>query len=157
MPRRFSVAISILLLVFISRWCVAERAAAKAGSEDREAVHVRLGASVVALYGPWKFQVGDSPIDSATGRPLWSEASFDDSQWETVELTPKDGAIDPISGLSTYVPGWTARGHRGYWGYAWYRIRAPYPFPTKWEASTRRHCWERWKQFPLSIACVGMN
>jgi hypothetical protein len=27
-------------------------------------------------------------------------AGFDDSQWETVDLTPKDGAIDPITGIS---------------------------------------------------------
>jgi hypothetical protein len=24
-----------------------------------------------------------------------------------------------------YVPGWTTKGHPGYWGYAWYRIRVP--------------------------------
>ena len=55
--------------------------------------------------------------------PLWAEPGFDDSKWETVDLTPKEGSFDPTSGYSVYVPGWTAKGHSGYWGYAWYRIR----------------------------------
>ena len=84
---------------------------------------ITLGQSAVPLYGPWKFTVGDSPIDPKTGQPLWAEPDFDDSKWETVDLTPKDGAFDPTAGLSGYVPGWTAKGHPGYWGYAWYRIR----------------------------------
>jgi hypothetical protein len=84
---------------------------------------VTLGQSAVPLYGPWKFTVGDSPIDARTGKPLWAEPDFDDSQWETVDLTPKDGATDPIDGTSGYVSGWTAKGHPGYFGYAWYRIR----------------------------------
>jgi serine phosphatase RsbU (regulator of sigma subunit) len=87
------------------------------------AVPITLGQSVVPLYGPWKFTFGDSPIDPATREPLWAEPGFDDSAWETVDLTPAKGAIDPISGQTEYVPGWTARGHAGHWGYAWYRIR----------------------------------
>ena len=51
--------------------------------------HVTLGQSVVPLYGPWKFTVGDSPIDPSTHTPLWAEPGFDDSRWETVDLTPK--------------------------------------------------------------------
>lgn len=62
-------------------------------------------------------------MDPKTGKPLWAEPGFDDSKWESVDLTPKDGAFDPIGGSSGYVPGWTAKGHPGYWGYAWYRIR----------------------------------
>src|SRR5271154_5960544 len=88
--------------------------------------HIALGQSAVPLFGPWKFHIGDSPIDpnaTKTGQPLWAEPGFDDSQWETVDLTPKDGAFSPINGTSGYVPGWTAKGHPGYWGYAWYRIR----------------------------------
>jgi hypothetical protein len=86
-------------------------------------IDITLGQAAVPLYGPWKFTVGDSPIDAKTGQPLWADPRFDDSQWETVDLKPKDGAIDPIVGLSGYVPGWTAKGHPGYFGYAWYRIR----------------------------------
>ncbi len=84
---------------------------------------IHLGDSVAALNGPWRFRVGDSPVDPATGKPLWSQAGFDDSNWETVDLTPPAGSYDPIAGTSGYLPGWTARGHKGYWGYAWYRIR----------------------------------
>jgi hypothetical protein len=90
---------------------------------DRNVAQVTLGQAAVPLYGPWKFTVGDSPMDPKTGQPLWAEPHFDDSNWETVDLTPKDGAINPINGQSGYVPGWTAKGHPGYWGYAWYRIR----------------------------------
>jgi serine phosphatase RsbU (regulator of sigma subunit) len=87
------------------------------------AVDITLGQSAAELHGPWKFTVGDSPIDPKTGQPLWAEPDFDDSHWETVDLASAKGAIDPTSGMSSYVPGWTARGHAGYWGYAWYRIR----------------------------------
>ena len=83
---------------------------------------IHLGDSVVALYGPWKFQIGDSPVDPATHAPLWAEPGFDDSRWETVDLTPQHGSLNPINGLSDYVRGWTGRGHPGYWGYGWYRI-----------------------------------
>ncbi len=92
-------------------------------AQPQSIAHITLGQSSVPLYGPWKFTVGDSPIDPRTGKPLWAEPDFDDSKWETVDLTPKDGAFDPVAGLSGYVPGWTAKGHPGYFGYAWYRIR----------------------------------
>jgi hypothetical protein len=92
-------------------------------AQSQSAARITLGQSAVPLFGPWKFTVGDSPIDPKTGKPLWAEPDFDDSRWETVDLTPKNGAIDPGGGNSGYVPGWTAKGHPGYWGYAWYRIR----------------------------------
>jgi Stage II sporulation protein E (SpoIIE)/Beta-galactosidase jelly roll domain len=69
-------------------------------------VHVKLGESAVDLAGPWKFHIGDDPA--------WARPDFDDSSWEEVDLTP-----DGNTGLS---PGWTARGHAGYSGYAWYRL-----------------------------------
>jgi len=96
---------------------------AQPGSLADSTAHITLGQSAVPLYGPWKFTVGDSPTDPKTGHPLWAEPDFDDRKWETVDLTPKAGAIDPITGLPGYVPGWTAKGHPGYFGYAWYRIR----------------------------------
>lgn len=101
----------------------ATKAPAPSGSPARIAATIHLGDSIAALNGPWKFHVGDSPIDQATGRPLWAESSFDDSKWETVDVASPSGTFDPIAGTSGYVPGWTARGHKGYWGYAWYRIR----------------------------------
>jgi hypothetical protein len=69
-------------------------------------VHVRLGESAVELAGPWKFHIGDDPA--------WAQPDFDDSSWEEVDLTP---------GSSGLAAGWTARGHAGYSGYAWYRLQ----------------------------------
>src|ERR1700722_11375806 len=77
----------------------------KAAPVDR-AVNVKLGNSSVELVGPWKFHIGD---DSA-----WAQSDFDDSSWEDVDLTP---------GSTGLAPGWTARGHKGYSGYAWYRLQ----------------------------------
>lgn len=98
-------------------------------SGDSKTAHIILGQSAVPLYGPWKFTVGDSPIDPKTGKPLWAEPDFDDTSWETVDLKPKNEQVDPISGISSYVPGWTVHGHPGYWGYAWYRIHVSIQAP----------------------------
>jgi hypothetical protein len=76
---------------------------------------IALGESAVTLNGPWKFHTGDEP--------RWSDPVFDDSGWENVDLTPDRDANDGDVGLTGYVPGWTAKGHPGYQGYAWYRIR----------------------------------
>ena len=89
--------------------------------------HVTFGQSAVPLYGPWKFMVGDSPMDSATGKPLWAESGFDDSHWENVDLTPRPGMADPWNADPRYVPGWTSLGHPGYMGWAWYRITVSIP------------------------------
>jgi hypothetical protein len=93
-------------------------------AQSKPAKPLVLGPSVVALNGPWKFQIGDSQTDTRTGKPLWAEPNFDDSHWETVDLTPQPGLSDPFTGDRRYVGGWTTKGHSGYWGYAWYRIRA---------------------------------
>lgn len=77
-------------------------------------VEVTLGRAAVSLNGPWEFRTGDD-----IG---WAKPDFDDSAWETVDLTPAPGAHDSDVGLTGYVPGWQSRGHRGYIGYAWYRI-----------------------------------
>ncbi len=76
---------------------------------------ITLGQSIVALNGPWKFHIGDNL--------QWANPDFDDSQWETVNLAPEAGSINPETGAAGFSPGWTARGHSGYAGYAWYRIR----------------------------------
>jgi hypothetical protein len=109
------------LLIFLT--CLVFAALVQAQDKPvQEATNVTLGQSVAPLLGPWKFTVGDSPIDPVTHAPLWAQAGFDDSHWETVDLTPK-GTLDPLGGFSDYVKGWTALGHPGYSGYAWYRIR----------------------------------
>ena len=122
--RRFSFTLLILLWFGCCAWTQTRTTpSSKPSSPSASATDVTIGQSAVRLYGPWKFTVGDSPIDPATHQPLWAQPGFDDSHWDSVDLTPKEGATDPITGISGYVPGWTAKGHPGYWGYAWYRIR----------------------------------
>ena len=86
------------------------------------ATTITLGQAAVPLNGPWKFHTGDSPIDPKTGKPLWAEPDFDDSHWESVDLSPVAGQVDPWNGDARWVKGWQARGHEGYWGWAWYRL-----------------------------------
>ena len=99
-------------------------------AQTENAAQITLAQSLAPLYGPWKFQTGDSPLDPVTHSPLWAEPSFDDSEWETVDLTPRNGSRGPVMGEPEYVPGWTSRGHAGYWGYAWYRIRVHLEAPS---------------------------
>lgn len=120
MPRRTSAVLIPVLLA-----CGILAAAQHRQSSANQASVITLGQSVIPLYGPWKFQIGDSPIDPHTGKSLWAEPDFDDSQWETVDLTPRPGIVDPFTGDPRYLPGWTTSGHPGYWGYAWYRFRVP--------------------------------
>ncbi|MFB9845509.1 glycoside hydrolase [Mucilaginibacter ginsenosidivorans] len=69
----------------------------------------------VILNGPWKFKTGDSL--------QWAAPDFNDAGWETVDLTAPPGSHDGDVGLTGYVPGWAARGHADYSGYAWYRLK----------------------------------
>src|SRR5262249_7306561 len=102
---------------------LARAAPVQAGPMAGPIEHITVGDSTTPLYGPWKFHIGDSPIDPVNHSPLWSETDFDDSNWESVNLTPRDASLNPVYGFSEMVRGWTARGHAGYWGYAWYRVR----------------------------------
>ena len=118
------------LLLFLLAWFRADAEAAQAAPAPAGPTeHIVLGVSTAPLYGPWKFQVGDSPVDPINDALLWSEPDFDDSKWETVDLTPRDASLDPVYGVSGMVPGWTDRGHAGHWGYAWYRIRVQVEAP----------------------------
>lgn len=119
----------ILLLWFSASALVAQGLAASARQSGEGVVSVTLGQSVVALNGPWKFQIGDSPMDPKTHRPLWAEPSFDDSQWETVDLASPASQPGPLVGGQTSVKGWTTRGHAGYSGWAWYRLRIKVALP----------------------------
>jgi hypothetical protein len=123
MARRFRIAFPVLLLFAYSGWAQTQAVPIKPESAADKKAEISLGQSAVPLYGPWKFTVGDSPVDPVAHAPLWAEPGFDDSKWETVDLTSKEGSFDPTIGTSGYLPGWTAKGHPGYWGYAWYRIR----------------------------------
>lgn len=104
---------TVAVLVWIALASIGLRAAGAATAGA--ATQVTLGPSVVALTGPWKFHIGDDP--------QWADPNFDDTGWETVSLNTKKGSIDPIMGFAGFVPGWTAKGHPGYAGFAWYRIR----------------------------------
>ena len=111
---RFALALFLLL----SAGAVAAAQAGKTANPDPahgQGMSVALGNAVVPLNGPWKFHIGDDPS--------WAQTDFDDSSWERVDLTPPRGAHDSDVGLTGYVPGWGSRGHSGYSGYAWYRLR----------------------------------
>lgn len=84
---------------------------------------IEFRASLVPLYAPWKFHIGDSPVDPVTHEPLWAQTDFDDSAWEKLNLWPKSWTDYPGALDSAFVPGWTGRGHPGYSGFAWYRMR----------------------------------
>jgi hypothetical protein len=104
--------VRLLLLLLLLTLSAHASPAAETPQKDKVAptdriVPVKLGESTIELAGPWKFHLGD---DMA-----WAQPNFNDSSWEDVDLTP-----DGNSGLS---PGWTARGHAGHSGYAWYRLR----------------------------------
>ena len=96
-----------------------------ATSAARDSAQIWVGQSVVPLTGSWKFQLGDSPVNPETRKPLWIESGFDDSRWETMDLSPMPGITDPYNGDPRYVPGWTTKGHPGYMGWAWYRVKVP--------------------------------
>ncbi len=123
--RRIRFSASLLGLITAALVSLSIRAAASSPQTGSPSTpdQIHVGDSIVALNGPWKFRIGDSPVDPATHVPLWAEPSFDDSTWETIDLTAPSGSFDPIAGTSGYLPGWTAKGHPGYWGWAWYRIR----------------------------------
>lgn len=105
-----------LCLLLLGVWLILA-----AQTENAFAAPIVLGQSVVLLNAPWKFHVGDNS--------RWADDAFDDSQWETVDLTPPPGAHDGDVGLSGYVPGWSMRGHRFYAGFAWYRMRVSVTAP----------------------------
>jgi serine phosphatase RsbU (regulator of sigma subunit) len=115
---RFSLLLSLLIWFGLDARSLAEALQVAAGPNEQ----ITVGDSTASLNGPWKFHIGDSPVDPVSHAPLWAEPGFDDSKWETVDLTPSDGSLDPVYGVSGMVPGWTARGHAGHWGYGWYRL-----------------------------------
>ena len=123
---RFSLLLLLLFWFGLNDWSLAQAAPAVATPIE----HITVGDSTVPLNGPWKFHIGDSPIDPESHAPLWAEPGFDDAKWETVDLTPPDGSLDPVYGVSGMVPGWTDRGHAGDWGYGWYRVTVEVTAPT---------------------------
>ena len=120
MPRFVTFPLRVALALVCAVTALAQQSPP---APNKNAAVITPGQSVVALNGPWKFRVGDSPIDPVTNRFAWAEPGFDDSSWETLDLTPQPGGADPFNGDPRYVPGWTSKGHPGYMGWAWYRLR----------------------------------
>ena len=101
--------------------CAYAMLAAASWASAQSPVPITLGNASRNLTGPWAFHTGDNPA--------WSGASFEDSSWERVDLSAAAGAHDADVGLSGFVKGWGARGHRGVSGYGWYRIHLPLNTP----------------------------
>ncbi|WP_246031108.1 glycoside hydrolase family 2 [Rhodanobacter lindaniclasticus] len=78
-----------------------------------------LRAASTLLDGSWRFHTGDDP--------RWAAVNVDDSGWETTDMTAPPGNHDGDVGLPDYVGGWSAHGHPGYHGYAWYRRTVTVP------------------------------
>ena len=129
MARRFrtapaSIALSVIALLAAVPGALSSQTQSLASTLPGQGVgQVWLGQSILTLNGPWRFTTGDSPLDPVSHAPLWALPNFDDSHWETLDLSPKPGWKDPYNGDPRYVPGWTATGHPGYIGWAWYRMR----------------------------------
>jgi uncharacterized protein (DUF2062 family) len=123
MTMRFCLSVIFPAMLGCGIWASGQESPPASAGTGKTAVPITLGQSVAALNGPWKFETGDSPIDAVTHEPLWAEPDFDDSDWETVDLTPQPGSSDPFNGDPRYVGGWTSLGHAEYMGWAWYRMR----------------------------------
>src|SRR5437868_15398678 len=80
-------------------------AASHAATVASQPVTVELGDPVVDLEGPWRFHAGDDVH--------WAEPGFDDSGWESVDLTPPPGPLYAALVLTGTFPAWGARGHAG--------------------------------------------
>jgi hypothetical protein len=116
---RWPILPTALLLATLSLPCVAAPlrpgAAKVAAAAQSGLVKGTIGDAILVLNGPWKFHPGDD-----LG---WAAPSFDDSGWDTQDLTPPPGSYDPVTGASGFVPGWTAHGYPKLIGFAWYRLR----------------------------------
>ncbi len=107
--RRFS------LLMLCASLCIPFASAQSPASPATPQMNITLGHSAVAVDGPWRFHIGDNP--------QWADPGFNDSSWDSTSLETKEGSYDPGQGTPGFVPGWTGKGHPGYSGFAWYRIR----------------------------------
>ena len=98
-----------VIVVTLVAWIVTIAALAHGGHPDSP----RLRAAAFLLNGPWRFHTGDDL--------RWAGSGLDDSGWETIDMTAPPGSHDGDVGLPDYVKGWSAHGHSGHTGYAWYR------------------------------------
>ncbi len=92
--RLLNARCTIALLIFGAPVFYAQASVASQGAPF---VVAGLGKGAVPIDGPWQFHLGDDP--------LWAQAVFDDSGWESI---------------LTDAP-WGQQGHPSYTGIAWYR------------------------------------
>jgi hypothetical protein len=111
-PRRLNVAIVMATALTLGA-VIADLSVG--GRPDPKA----LRAAATTLDGAWRFHAGDDP--------RWANADTDDGAWETIDMTASPGSHDGDVGLPDYVGGWTAHGHPGLDGYAWYRRAVTVP------------------------------
>lgn len=123
MARRFPTLLLSPALLAYGILAAAQHSQPAPGRAENAVPLISLGQAIVPLNGPWKFQIGDSPIDPVTHNRMWADPGFDDSRWETVDLSPVPGQSDPFDGDPRWVKGWQARGHADYTGWAWYRLQ----------------------------------
>jgi len=106
--RSFFLTLAVLgfsMLAWAQRERPIQAAAVPATSTTGNSIpQIWVGQSVVALKGPWRFQIGDSPVDPATQRPLWVEPGFDDSRWETMDLSPVPVSRTHITAIQDTFP-----------------------------------------------------
>ena len=110
---RWAVFLCAVLLLAAPATAGVAKPEAAARPPEGEIVPVRLGNAAISLHGPWQFKVGDDP--------QWAQPAFDAASWQTVDLILPGGHAAATGG--DLVPGWTAQGHPGYAGFAWYRLR----------------------------------
>ncbi len=110
------ISFILYVMIFITLFLVAGVILYLSHSSTTEET-LRTDKNIITLNGPWKFIVGDNM--------QYAQSSYDDSRWETMDLTAPPGAHDDDVGLSGYIPGWASKGHSNYSGYAWYRLKVP--------------------------------
>jgi len=103
--RPAALMVLLCILCAVPHWAHAQSPARPAAASSP--VPLKLGESSAKMNGPWRFHTGD---DMA-----WARPGFDDSTWDTMDLTVAPGTEG--------VAGWTQRGYPGYSGYAWYRLQ----------------------------------
>ena len=80
------------------------------------------GQATFRIDGPWKFHLGDSPRDPATGAALWAQPSFDDHDWDSVDLDTQ--GLNPTPEQAKQWPAnWVKLKSGKYFGWSWLRIQ----------------------------------
>lgn len=108
-----SLLLSLMMLFVTMLLVTATFVYLSQASTSEEAL--RSDKHLITLNGPWKFITGDSLH--------YADPGYDDSKWESLDLTAPVGVHDDDVGLSGFIPGWTSNGHASYSGYAWYRLK----------------------------------